>query len=214
MLQANFLESGIFLKIDISQTLSGCSVLAVMSWPFCRLLSFWWPVRPTCPDWIFLAVLSRTLVRLSFHSCPATDVYRPRCPVLDIMFWPSCPLFPALAVLCRLFSLAILWSTDLPICHFPAVLSQPSCASTLVPSSPVATVLSLLSCHGPSVLMCMNILLHPSLVWLEPGDAPKGFGPSPSSFHSSHMIPIHICCSYTDGQRQGLAIHPLSRNGT
>jgi hypothetical protein len=134
----------------------------VMSWQSCHLCPFQahlskadlldQPVEtvlfqwscPRCP-------FSNTTVVLSRLSCLS-------CPVLADMFWPSIlPMFPILAVLYHLSSLAFLSLLRCPGFPFLAVLSWLSC-----PGCPVLAVLSWLSCPGSPVpavlspLSCTN----------------------------------------------------------
>ncbi len=73
--------------------------------------------RLTCPDYLIQVVLSQVscpacsvLTVLSWLSCYSFLSRLPYAswPVLATMFWLVCPLFPALAVLFRLSSLAVL----------------------------------------------------------------------------------------------------------
>ncbi len=98
------------------------------------------------PDLFRLALpILAVLAQLSCPYCLIMAVLsRPGWPVFAVMFCPSYSLFPVLAVLFRLSSLAVLFWL--------------SCPSTLVPSSPVPTVLSSLSCPGRLVLSVLSRL--------------------------------------------------------
>ncbi len=77
------------------------------------------PYKFTCPGCPVLVVLSQLL----YPDCPSMVVPSqlpcPGCFVLAGMFWPSCPLFPFLAVLTRLSPLAAL---SFSACLVPGVL--------------------------------------------------------------------------------------------
>ncbi len=80
-------------------------------------------VPVSCPN-------STVTVIPSWFSCLS-------CPILSIMFWPSCPLFPILTGLSRLYS--------------TAVLSQPSCPG--YPALAVVPLLSCPSCPAPALFL-------------------------------------------------------------
>jgi hypothetical protein len=84
-----------------------CCCCVVLAYPFCSVQSHLssWPVRLTCLDWPVPAVLSyRSCPQCStYPDWPATVVPSPlsclSCPALAVILWPSCHLFPFLAVL-------------------------------------------------------------------------------------------------------------------
>jgi hypothetical protein len=101
--------------------------------------------------------------RLPCHGCPATVVPSRllclSCHVLAVMFLPSCPLFPVLAVLsnCHLRLsllaacpccpvLSLLSPLFCPICPVPAVLLQQYFHQISCRRSPVFSVMSWLPC--------------------------------------------------------------------
>ncbi len=82
------------------------------------------------------------------------------CLVRAVLFWQSCPLFPILDVLSRLFY-------GSPVCcPVLAVVSQLSCLSNLVSDSTDAAALSLLSCPALSSLFYPGSSVQADLSWL------------------------------------------------
>jgi hypothetical protein len=154
-------KSGTFEETYIFQTLSLCPVLAVMSRVTCQADES----RLTCLCGPVADVLSRLPchgcpAKLSHLSCPCPSCTEPYSHVLVIssLDSPRCIMptvlscFYVLAILSRLYCpgccvLAVLSRLYCPGCSVLAVLSQLSCPSTLhIPSSRLATALSLLSC--------------------------------------------------------------------
>jgi hypothetical protein len=131
---------------------------------------------PSCPsEWSYPSFLSQItfLAALSERPCPGIlsqlSCHDPStCPVLAVLFWQSCPLFPVLYVLFQLSSLAFLSQLSCagycvpaapPSCPVPAILSTalltllscPGLSSLFCPSSPVQTDRSRLSCLSDPV---------------------------------------------------------------
>ncbi len=63
------------------------------------------------------------------------STFRFSSPVLAILFWQACPLFPVLDVLSWLSSLAVLSQLSCPGCSVLAIASQPSCPSCSAPAA-------------------------------------------------------------------------------
>jgi hypothetical protein len=100
-----------------------------------------------------------TSVFLSWSSCPSSSA---RCPVLAVMFWPSCPFFHVLPVPSWLSSLAVLSPLfgpgflSFPSCPFPDVF--PSCSASAFLSPALMFPLSCLCCYVIIVLSCLFCL--------------------------------------------------------
>jgi hypothetical protein len=111
-----------------------------------------WPVRLTCLEWPVPAALSywsyprwhmlTVLQWLSHPHCPVSS-----CPVLAVMFWPPCPLFPFLDVLSQLSSLAILSCPACPVLPVLSCLSYPSCPAPSLFSAAHLSSQSVPCCH-------------------------------------------------------------------
>ncbi len=119
------------------------------------------------PNCTVMAILSW----LYYHGC-TVRLSCPRCPVLAVIFWPSCPLYPDLPVLSQLSSPAllarlscfrcpvpaVLSQLSSPNCHFPAVRTQHSGPQLFCPRCPVFFIMFILSCPiWPSRILCPKI---------------------------------------------------------
>jgi hypothetical protein len=159
----------IFGKTYAFQKILSCPFLRAMLRPFCHFALS----KMTSPAGLSIS---------TYLGCPVPDVLSwlsakvvpsrfpcPSCPVLTVMFSPSCHPFPVLAVFNLISSLAILSRLSCPCYPIPTVLSQLSFPECSVPAAltqfPAPALLSpaLLSplpcpgCHVLAVLSCQSI---------------------------------------------------------
>ncbi len=156
-----------------------CHALAVLSSVLSRLTNPGWPLRltyeaslsrqtcPGCPVWVVLS-------QKSFDNWTITLVLFP-CPVLAVLLWQYCYLFPVLDVMSWLSYLAVLSRLSCPGYH----------VRLSYPCWPVPAILSQQSCPGLSWCRCPCIAL---MSWLVLSVLPRLTCPSCRVFYPGCSI--------------------------